>query len=73
LKSRREAEAKGWASLPILVIPHPVGQLAVEQVRAIADASFDEITSALLQPRDEVAGRYRGYVPQGKIPVPGVR
>ena len=69
-KARHEAAAKGWASLPILVIPHPVGQLPIEQVRAIADAAYDEIVRALTRPRDEVAGFYRGRVPQGKMPVP---
>ncbi len=71
-KARHEAEAKGWASLPILVIPHPVGQLPADQVRAIADASYDEILMALRHPRDEVAAFYRGRVPKGKIPVPSV-
>ena len=64
-KARKEAEANGMAALPLVIIPHPVGQLPSDQVQAIADAALDEILDGVLQPREAQARRYRGRTGRG--------
>ncbi len=59
-KARKEAEANGMAALPIVIIPHPVGQLPSDEVRAIADTALDEILDGVLRSRETLASRYRG-------------
>jgi predicted dienelactone hydrolase len=61
-KSRREVEALGLAELPILVLPHPIGQLPREPMRRIAEASFAEVEFILTASAETVASAYRGAV-----------
>jgi hypothetical protein len=42
------AASKGMSSLRLVVIPHPIAGIAVEQVRAKADNAFDEIAQSLV-------------------------
>ena len=58
-KSRREAELRGEGALPLIVIPHPIGQLPPETVGGIADRALEEVLAALTRPREELAQRYR--------------
>lgn len=57
-KARREAEALGMDALPILVIPHPVGQLSRDQMRAITDQHLDDILACLSSPASELTLRF---------------
>lgn len=61
-KARAEVKALGCPSLPIQVLPHPIGQISDEEMRAITDEAYDEVVRALTQPADEVAARYEGVV-----------
>jgi predicted dienelactone hydrolase len=58
-KSRREVEALGMADLPLLVLPHPVGQLPREAMRRLAAQSFAEVEFILTAPPEDVAAAYR--------------
>lgn len=57
-KARREVEALGLGSLPVLVLPHPIGQLPNDEMRAIADQSFAEVEFVLIAPALKVAETY---------------
>lgn len=57
-------------ALPLIVIPHPVGQLPADTVRSYADAVVDEILTAVTRPRDEVARLYRGRAGDSPGPTP---
>jgi hypothetical protein len=46
-KARREAEALGMDALPLVIIPHPVGQLSKQVMREITDRYLEEILFAL--------------------------
>jgi hypothetical protein len=46
-KARRETEALGMEALPLIVIPHPVGQLPRDQIARIADRITEDIIFAL--------------------------
>lgn len=64
-KARMEVTAMGMAKLPILVLPHPIGQLSDEEMRAIADEAFDELLFAITADADDVAERYSEAVGLG--------
>jgi hypothetical protein len=55
-KSRLEAEALGVPELPLVVLPHPVGQRSPEEIRDLTDAALASIEAAL-KGRREVTGR----------------
>lgn len=57
-KTRREAEILEMGALPLVVMPHPVGQLPVDRMRALTDDSLDEIVFALTATADQLARRY---------------
>lgn len=63
---RTEAEALGMPTLPIVVIPHPIGQAKPERVYQVADSAFGEMVDALTQPREQLAAEYRGKYAQPK-------
>ena len=43
-----EAEQRGMASLPFVIVPHPLGGLKTDAVTAKAAAAADEVERALL-------------------------
>lgn len=57
-KARREAEALGMNALPLVIIPHPVGQLSKQQMRDITDANMDEILLALVGDAATLTAKY---------------
>jgi hypothetical protein len=57
-KTRIEVEAMGVPSLPIQILPHPVGQLPRDEMYRIADAAFDEIVFCLTGNAEKVAEAY---------------
>jgi predicted dienelactone hydrolase len=67
-KSRREAEALGMADLPLLVLPHPVGQLPHEAMRRLADQSFAEIEFILTATPEDVATAYQNRTTPRSFP-----
>ena len=48
--ARSVAAAKGLPSLPLVVVPHPLGGLDAAAVRAKADKAIDEIIRLLTEP-----------------------
>ena len=46
------------SKLPIQVLPHPIGQLSDEMMRAITDEAFAEVLGAITDDADAVAERY---------------
>lgn len=61
-KSRAEVKALGLGRLAIQILPHPIGQIPDEEMRALADQAFDEIVFALTSNAEQVANRYDGAV-----------
>ena len=41
--------AKGLPSLPLVVVPHPLGGLAPEEVQAKADTAIDQVVQLLTE------------------------
>lgn len=67
-KSRRESEALGMGALPLLVLPHPVGQLPRDEMRAVTDESFPEVEFILTAPTEAVARVYTNRTKREPIP-----
>ena len=61
-----EAEALGIPSLPVVFMPHPLGGLKREEVRAMADRAVEEVLHVLTVKRETLAEEYRGHCPQPK-------
>ena len=61
-KARAEVKALGLADLPIQVLPHPIGQLPDEKMRAIADEAFPEVEFCLTSDPKEVSQAYETAV-----------
>lgn len=61
-KARAEVKALEMPALPIQVLPHPIGQISDEAMRALTDEAFDEVVFALTGDADEVARAYDGAV-----------
>ncbi len=55
--------------LPLVVIPHPLGGLRPEEVRARADGAIEEVVYVLTQPPEKLAAEYRDQKvePKGKF------
>ncbi|MGH3756655.1 UGSC family (seleno)protein [Actinophytocola sp.] len=62
IKVRLEVESWGVPELPVQILPHPIGQLPRERMRAIADDAFDEVVFALTNEASVVADAYRDAV-----------
>lgn len=45
-------------ALPLVIIPHPVGQLSKQQMRDITDANMDEILLALVGDAATLTAKY---------------
>jgi hypothetical protein len=52
--ARLEAQALGATALPLVVIPHPVGHLAVKDVQELAEAAFESIEASLSNKQGEL-------------------
>ncbi len=52
--ARLEAQALGATGLPLVVIPHPVGHLAVKDVQELAEAAFESIETSLSNKQGEL-------------------
>jgi len=57
-----ECESLGMSSLPIVVVPHPVGGLKEEAVREKADNALEEIIHVLTESKDKLSQEYREKV-----------
>jgi len=45
--ARAEAETRGLGNLPLVKVPHPVGQISLETLRGVADAAIATIVEVL--------------------------
>lgn len=61
-KARAEVKALGVPALPIQVLPHPIGQIPDDQMRALTDQAYDEVIFGLTASADEVAKAYEAAV-----------
>jgi sulfur carrier protein ThiS len=61
-KARAEVGALGLGNLPIQILPHPIGQISDEAMRALTDEAYDEVLFSLTSPAAEVAAAYEGSV-----------
>jgi hypothetical protein len=57
-KARMEVTALGVPTLAIQVLPHPIGQISDEEMRALTDEAYEEVLFALTAPAAEVAAAY---------------
>jgi len=57
-KARAEVTALGVPTLAIQVLPHPIGQISDEEMRALTDQAYDEVVFALTSPASVVAAAY---------------
>jgi hypothetical protein len=57
-KARAEVTALGMPDVAIQVLPHPIGQISDEAMRAITDQAYEEVLFALTSPADGVAKAY---------------
>ncbi len=57
-KARAEVTALGVPTLAIQVLPHPIGQISDEEMRALTDEAYDEVLFALTSPAAVVAAAY---------------
>jgi hypothetical protein len=61
-KARAEVKALGLATTAIQVLPHPIGQISDEEMRALTDQAYDEVIFGLTASAEEVATSYAGAV-----------
>lgn len=61
-KARAEVTALGLGTVPIQILPHPIGQISDEEMRALTDEAYDEVVFGLTHTAEEVAAAYRESV-----------
>lgn len=61
-KARAEVGALGLGNLPIQILPHPIGQISDDAMRALTDEGFDEVVFSLTTAADEVGRVYTDSV-----------
>ena len=61
-KARAEVKALGYPTLPIQILPHPIGQISDDEMRALTDKAYDEVVFALTESADVVSEAYDGAV-----------
>jgi hypothetical protein len=61
-KARVEVTALGLGTVPIQILPHPIGQISDAEMRALTDEAYDEVVFGLTRPAEEVAEAYREAV-----------
>lgn len=54
--------ALGLGTVPIQILPHPIGQISDAEMRALTDEAYDEVVFGLTKPAEEVAAAYREVV-----------
>lgn len=59
-KARAEVKALGMPTLPIQVLPHPIGQISDQAMRDLTDEAYEEVLFALTADAEEVAQAYEG-------------
>lgn len=47
--AQTESQTRGMSELPLIEVPHPVGSIALEAVKCLAESTVDAITAALTQ------------------------
>ena len=52
--------ALGVPTLAIQVLPHPIGQISDDEMRALTDEAYEEVLFALTSPAGVVAATYDG-------------
>ncbi len=60
--ANEECESLGLSSLPMVVVPHPVGGLKEEAVREKADNALEEIIHVLTESKDKLSQEYKEKV-----------
>jgi len=60
--ARSVATAKGLPALPVVVVPHPLGGLGPDAVKAKADKAIDDIIRLLTEPREKLVAAQRAEV-----------
>lgn len=61
-KARSEVKALGVSTLPIQVLPHPIGQISDDEMCALTDLAYDEVIFALTGDAAEVSKAYEKAV-----------
>lgn len=61
-KARAEVKALGYPSLPIQILPHPIGQITDDEMRALTDKAYDEVEFALTEDAEVLSEAYDGAV-----------
>jgi hypothetical protein len=57
--ARMEATAKGYPTLPLVVVPHPFGTMPAAVVRGYAVNALPDVIDVLTTPLERLAGRGR--------------
>jgi hypothetical protein len=57
-KARAEVTALGMPNVAIQVLPHPIGQISDEAMRAITDQAYEEVLFGLTGDVDDIAKAY---------------
>ncbi|MDQ3576572.1 MAG: hypothetical protein M3400_14770 [Actinomycetota bacterium] len=57
-KARAEVKALGMPTLPIQILPHPIGQISDQEMRDLTDDAYDEVVFALTADAEEIAQAY---------------
>ena len=60
--ARLNAAAMGAPRLPLIVLPHPVGDLTAEEVAEMARRAYPLIVTALTQPNQDASDYFVDYV-----------
>jgi len=64
--ARDEATGLGYPGLPIVMIPHPLGDRPEAWVREAARSALAEIVGALTSPAEALVKQYRGRYPEAR-------
>jgi hypothetical protein len=48
--ARQESKGLGFRNLPLVIVPHPFGNLEREVVRAIGDEAYERVMRGITQP-----------------------
>jgi hypothetical protein len=54
--AQTESRTRGMADLPLVIVPHPVGTISLEQLRALAESTVESITANLLRQGQSAPG-----------------
>jgi hypothetical protein len=53
--AKSEKEAFGAPDHPVLVVPHPIGTVKLEEVNRKAEAAYDQLVRILIEPEAQKA------------------